>query len=158
MTEPSDQPADPWAATPPPAAPPAGWAVPGYGSPAAGQPPQQPWGQPHPQAGYGQPYPPQAYGQPYGYPAQPPYGYAPAAGNNGLAIASLVCSFFGFVYGIPAILAIVFGFVARSQIRQRPQGGAGMALAGIIIGFLWVGLMVLGAVALIAGGAGSTGS
>src|ERR1035441_1060576 len=44
---------------------------------------------------------------------------------------------FFWVYGVGAILAIVFGFIARSQIKQSngTQQGGGMALAGIIIGF-----------------------
>jgi len=61
----------------------------------------------------------------------------PTARTNSMAIASLVagiltwviCPFFG------AILAIVFGFVARGQIKATGEGGGGMALAGIILGF-----------------------
>jgi hypothetical protein len=60
--------------------------------------------------------------------------------NNGLAVASLVCSCAGvvpFFFGLPCVLGIVFGFVARSQIRRSggAQGGEGLALAGIIVGF-----------------------
>jgi hypothetical protein len=51
----------------------------------------------------------------YGYwapiPAQPR--------NNGLAIASLVCSIVGIAFfALPAVLGVIFGFVARSQVRQ----------------------------------------
>src|SRR5437763_6244187 len=84
--------------------------------------PQPPYGgQPPPQ--FGRPPP---YGQPY-YPP-PPYG--PAAGTNGFAIAALVCAF------VFAPLGIIFGFVARSQIRRTGQQGDGMALAAIITGFV----------------------
>src|SRR5579872_6802850 len=69
-----------------------------------------------------------------GYPAAVAYPAAPR--TNSMAIASLVsgilawviCPFFG------AILAIVFGFVARGQIKATGEGGAGMAMAGIILG------------------------
>jgi len=46
---------------------------------------------------------------------------------------------------VPFILAIVFGFVARAQIRQSngTQGGQGLATAGIILGFAWVALLVV---------------
>ena len=46
------------------------------------------------------------------------------------------------------MLGIIFGFVARRQIRQSngAQGGGGMALAGIIVGFVVVGLVILGLV------------
>jgi predicted acyltransferase len=69
----------------------------------------------------------------------------PQRRTNGLAIASLVCGIVGCFYGIPAIVAIVLGFVARNQIKQNPQEGSGMALAGIILGFAWIalGLLVL---------------
>ena len=61
-------------------------------------------------------------------------------------MASLVCSFFFWVYGIGAVLAIVFGFVARSQIKRSGgmQKGKGLALAGIIIGF--ASLVIIGVV------------
>lgn len=99
------------------------------------------------------PAPAPSYGPPgagsYGYPpAGAPYGYPPTSKNNGLAIASLVCSFFFWIYGVGAILAIVFGFIARSQIKQSngTQQGGGMALAGIIIGFVGI---VIGIVVVI---------
>ena len=65
--------------------------------------------------------------------------------TNGLAIASLVCGIGGFLFLIPAILGIIFGFIARSQIRNSngEQKGSGMALAGIIVGFAWVAILVL---------------
>ena len=70
---------------------------------------------------------------------------ASGAKTNGLAIASLICSLFFWLYGLPAILAIVFGFVARGQIRRSngTQGGNGMAVAGIIIGFAGLAVGVL---------------
>lgn len=99
------------------------------------------------------PAPAPSYGPPgagsYGYPpAGAPYGYPTTSKNNGLAIASLVCSFFFWIYGVGAILAIVFGFIARSQIKQSngTQRGGGMALAGIIIGFVGI---VIGIVVVI---------
>lgn len=83
----------------------------------------------------------------------PPHGYVPHASyggprvrqNNGLAIASLVCSCAGFVLLVPAVLGIIFGFVARSQIGRSggTQGGDGLALAGIIVGFGWIALFVI---------------
>lgn len=85
--------------------------------------------------------------QSQGYNAYTPYG-APAKKTNGLAIASLVCSCVGFVLFVPALLGIIFGFVARSQIRQSggTQGGDGLAIAGIIVGFAWIALLVMVAI------------
>jgi hypothetical protein len=78
---------------------------------------------------------------PYG---QPAYGAAAGTSMNGLAIASFVCSIVGFFF-ITFIVAIVLGFVARSQIKNSGgrQRGDGLAIAGIIIGFAWVAFYVL---------------
>jgi hypothetical protein len=77
--------------------------------------------------------------------------------NNGLAVASLVCSCAGFLFFVPAVLGVIFGFIARSQIRQSggTQGGDGLALAGIIVGFAWIGLFVI---LIIVGAANSNSS
>jgi hypothetical protein len=78
-----------------------------------------------------------------------PYAGAPYVmprQTNGLAIASLVCSCAGIVlFGIPAVLGIIFGFVARSQIKRTNgmQAGAGLALSGIIVGFCIVAMFIL---------------
>jgi hypothetical protein len=83
-----------------------------------------------PQAGY-QP-PPQ---MPY------PYGYQLAPPTNGLAIASLVTSVAMLAFCFPlAVVGAILGHVARRQIRERGEGGDGLALAGIIIG--WIALLV----------------
>ena len=64
----------------------------------------------------------------------------PAKQQNGLAITSLVLGVlgmicFGPVTGIPAIIC---GHMARSRARRAPAqfGGAGLALAGLILGYV----------------------
>lgn len=104
--------------------------------------------------GYGSPgYPPAAGPPPaYGYsPAGGPYGFAPVPKTNGLAIAALVCSLFFWLYGIGAVLGIVFGFIARSQIKRSGgvQQGRGMALAGIIIGFVGIAIGIVLIIVLV---------
>jgi len=100
--------------------------------------------------GYQSPEP--AAGYPPGYPSAG-YPLEPRR-TNGLAVASLVCACAGiipFLFGLPCVLGIIFGFVARSQIRNArgAQEGNGMALAGIIVGFGVIALFIL-AVVLIA--------
>ncbi len=71
---------------------------------------------------------------------------AAPARTNGFAIASLVCSITGVLFfSIPSVLGVIFGFVARSQIRRSngTQSGDGMALAGVIVGFCVIGFWVL---------------
>jgi Domain of unknown function (DUF4190) len=63
---------------------------------------------------------------------------APGAGMNRMAIASLVCSLFGWLCIIGPILGLMFGFVALNQIKQTGQRGRGMAIAGIVIGALLI--------------------
>jgi uncharacterized protein DUF4190/uncharacterized protein DUF1707 len=64
--------------------------------------------------------------------------------TNGLAVASLACGLAQFVFGpLPTIPAIVLGHVARHQIRRTGEQGAGMALAGLLLGWAAVVLGVL---------------
>jgi hypothetical protein len=76
---------------------------------------------------------------------------APVTGTNGLAIASLACGLGQFVFGpLTTIPAIVFGHIARSQIRRTGEQGARLALAGLALGWAVVILGILAAVALAA--------
>ena len=81
-----------------------------------------------------------------------PYAYAYWASvpaqtrKSGLAVASLVCSIVGlFLFALPAIVGVILGFVARSQIRQSggSQTGSGLAVAGITVGIGVVALYAL---------------
>lgn len=83
--------------------------------------------------GYGPAGPP----VPAHYPPPPYYAYPPPRGTNTMAILALV---FAFVFA-PA--AIVLGHVARRQIRQTGEDGDGMALAGLIVGYITTGITVL---------------
>jgi hypothetical protein len=64
--------------------------------------------------------------------------------TNGLAIASLACGVAQFAFGpLPTIPAIVLGHMARHQIKRTGEQGAGMALAGLLLGWAAVALGVL---------------
>lgn len=145
----------PQAAEQPGYAPPAGYGAPPGSAPAGyGVPPGYPPAAPAPGFGPGYGPPPGPVGQ--GSPGYGGYGgWPPAPGYNGLAIASLVTGIAGFLWVTP-LLAIIFGFVARSQIRRTHQQGGGMALAGIILGFLWVAALAAIIIASIVVGGSST--
>ncbi len=69
--------------------------------------------------------------------------------TNGLAIASLACGLAQFAFGpLPTIPAIVLGHMARHQIRRTGEQGAGMALAGLLLGWAAVAMGVLAILAL----------
>ena len=118
------------------------WQVPQDQGAGGGQPHgAQPYGPPTP---YG---PPAPYGPgrpPHGY---PPYGYPVPRRTNGFAVASMVLGIL-WLYWIGSILALVFGYIARSQIRERGEGGDGMAIAGIVLGWVGVGFFCI---AILAG-------
>lgn len=152
--------------------------APGGGEPYRDQPgPWQPYQHPpvDPQAPVNYPeypypsQPPPPYGS-YAPPPQPPYQpypgpppypgpYDPYLGyqaqqTNGLAIASLITSIAGVVFGIPLaifcyvgwfipVAGAVMGGVALGQIKQRGQQGRGLAIAGIAIGLATAALLVL---------------
>jgi hypothetical protein len=89
-------------------------------------------------------------------PEPPPWGPPPASGwapprrTNVLAIISLVAGcgqlFFWFV---GAIAAIVTGHIARHQIRRTGEQGSGMALAGLILGYVGLALSMLAVAGVI---------
>ena len=70
--------------------------------------------------------------------------YHPVTKTNGLAIASLACGLGQFMLGpLTTIPAIVLGHMARHQIRRTGEDGAGMALAGLLLGWAAIALGVL---------------
>ncbi len=78
-------------------------------------------------------------------PPYPPSGFQTAT-TNGLAIAALILGLVGWVAcGVGSVVAVILGFIAQSQIRESRgrQGGEGLAKAGIILGFVGIGLVVL---------------
>lgn len=79
---------------------------------------------------------------------QQQYQYAPKQPTNGIGIAALVVGilslvfmiipFLGFLSIILAILGVIFGFVGL----KKPFG-RGMAITGIVTGFIAIGLQIV---------------
>jgi hypothetical protein len=136
-----------------PAAPAAPAAAPQYGQPAYpqsqpqyGQPAQPQYGQPAyaqtPQQQYqGGAYPPPVYGTPY----------ATGPRTNALSIVSLISSLVGlFIIPIIAsIVGVITGHMALGQVKRNGENGRGMALAGVIIGWVSLGLWIIGIIFFI---------
>jgi len=88
-------------------------------------------------------------------PASVPAMEAAAARINGFAIASLACGIGQFIVGpLATIPAIVLGHMARAQIRRTGEQGAGLALAGLVLGWAMV---ILGIVLVIVVGLAAAG-
>jgi Domain of unknown function (DUF4190) len=80
---------------------------------------------------------------------QQPYQSQPRASTSGFAVASLVLGL-AFCTGIfGGILAVVFGNVALSRIdaSQGTVRGRGLAIAGIVLGWVWIALTGVAAAA-----------
>ncbi len=74
--------------------------------------------------------------------------------TNSLAVAALACGVAEFfTLGLTAIPAIILGHMARGQIRRTGEHGSGLALAGLVLGWLAIILFVLvvavGSVAMV---------
>jgi hypothetical protein len=119
---------------------------PQYGEPGPSGQPQ------YDQPQYGQPqYDQPQHGQPQG---GAPYGRV-GRSTNSLAIASL-CLGIGQVVAwiLAGIPAIVLGFMALNQIRQTGEDGRGLAITGIVLGFIGIiatALLIIFFVAIIHG-------
>ncbi|WP_165988273.1 DUF1707 and DUF4190 domain-containing protein [Streptomyces sp. YIM 98790] len=90
-------------------------------------------------------------------PAPPPVPMAsvpPPRPTNGTATASLICGIFTvFTGGLSAVPAVVLGHKARAEIRRTRQQGDGMAVAGLVLGYLamafWALFVLVTAVAAV---------
>jgi uncharacterized OB-fold protein len=88
---------------------------------------------------------------PASYPASPvTSAMATVNRTDPFAIASIICAVVNFIgaFFAGAILAIIFGRIAEKNIAADPAlGGANLARAGIIVG--WVGLAIVAVFALL---------
>jgi Domain of unknown function (DUF4190) len=84
---------------------------------------------------YDAPPPPQYYGQPYGAPRR----------TNPKSIWALVLGILGVLCCGPLGIAAIFvGRSAQREIAATGEAGNGMAMSGVILGFIALALMVLG--------------
>lgn len=127
----STQPPNPYSSP----APDAGTSTP---PPYEGVPPQG--------APYQSQYPPNQY-----TPGGPGSPYAAPQSTNAMALGSLISSIAGWtvVPFIGWIVGVVLGHIARNQLRQSNEQGAGLALAGLITGYVGLALSALAVVLLI---------
>ena len=100
---------------------------------------------------YPPPYPDATYAPyPYLYPAPDyyPWMYAPAAPRlSAWALASMICGIVSIAsfQTIIAVLAVIFGFIGRNEIKKSAGQveGDGFATTGIVLGFIAIGIGIL---------------
>jgi hypothetical protein len=69
---------------------------------------------------------------------------APPIRNNSMATAALILGGLEFFTGgLTAIPAIICGHIARGQIKRTGEDGNGMAVAGLVLGYLAVAFVAL---------------
>ena len=77
---------------------------------------------------------------------------ATAPKTNILSIVALVTGIAGLtvIPFVSSIVAVVTGHMARKEVRRTGEQGDGLALAGLITGYIGIGLGVLVAILVIA--------
>ena len=105
-----------------------------------------------PPSGYAPPPTQPGYGMVAGQPGYAPYAapghpVAPTRPTSGLAITSLICGlagavlFWAFIPVLASIAAVITGHMALGQTKRDPAiGGRGMAIAGLILGYVVIGV------------------
>lgn len=85
-----------------------------------------------------------AYAAPaYGAPAAG-YGQAASQKTNTFAIVSLVTSLVGI-----GLAGVIFGHISLKQIKERGEQGRGLAIAGLIIGYIGIAVAIIYVIFLI---------
>jgi hypothetical protein len=102
-----------------------------------------PQANPHAMPYDGDPYAPAPYGAGAygagGYGTQYGYGpgYASGPPQSGLAVAALVCGILGFfTAGLASIGAVICGHLAWKDTSTGREAGHGMAIAGLVLGYI----------------------
>ena len=80
----------------------------------------------------------------------PYYGPDPRTKNNWMNIVALAASLSGLVMGWTVIAGIVFGHLGLAAVKRGEADNRTMGLAGLIVGYSLLGLMVLGVVIYLA--------
>jgi hypothetical protein len=115
---------------------------PAYGPPSSYQPASsyQPPVHQAPPPAYQPPVPP--YQQATFFPGQyQPMGMPAARPTSNWSVASLVLGIAGFLFGwcahgLPSLLAIIFGHMGLNETKTCAKSGKGMAVTGLVLGYV----------------------
>jgi hypothetical protein len=84
-------------------------------------------------------------------PQQPPYAVTK---TNGYAIASLVLGILGLCCCVLGLIGLIFGYIGKGQIERSggAETGSGLAVAGIVLGWISVAGVIVWILILITTG------
>ena len=101
------------------------------------------------------PVPGQAWPAPAGYAPAVPYPYQQRPPIDGCGVASMVLGlmtpFAWFLVGLPAVAAIITGHIALARTDRYSPSSRGLAIAGLVVGYLGTALAILLVVLAILG-------
>ena len=90
---------------------------------------------------------------PYAAPASAGYPGVIVPRTSGLAVASLICGIVSLLFCqiIGAVPGLICGHMALSQINSSPlpMSGRGLAIAGLVLGYVQMLLLLVGIVVLV---------
>ncbi|AYF97518.1 DUF4190 domain-containing protein [Protaetiibacter intestinalis] len=69
------------------------------------------------------------------------YAYAPR--TDPLALTSMILSLVGLLFWILGIPGVILGHIALSRIKRTGEGGKGMAIAGIAVGYAVIAFLLI---------------
>lgn len=73
--------------------------------------------------------------------------------TNSRAVGAMICGVAEFfTFGLTSIPAVILGHTARGEIRRTGEAGAGLAMTGLVLGWVAIGLWLLFWVAVLVAG------
>ena len=82
------------------------------------------------------------------FPGQPPVYFPTPISTSTAAVVSLISGILAWigVFGLGGVLAVVFGHIAKGEIRKSNGaiGGSGMATVGLVLGYANIAIVLLG--------------
>jgi Domain of unknown function (DUF4190) len=100
--------------------------------------------------------PPQQYPAQQYPPPQPPYVYAARPTYDGLAITSFILGLLWLSW-LGSIAAVILGHIALRNIRRTHASGRGLAIAGLVLGYIGLSTLALLIIFGIIGAASGSG-
>ncbi|MEV1288729.1 DUF4190 domain-containing protein [Micromonospora sp. NPDC049679] len=87
------------------------------------------------------PYPPAVH-------LAPPQIVVQTPPASGISTAAMVLGILGVLggwclFGLPCVLAVIFGHIGLHETRHGTKSGRGMAVAGLVLGYVFVGPMIM---------------